>query len=113
MKDAELGDMTREAGDGGVLEAAMLRLDRAVAQLEVRVRALASEAEGANGGLFEHDRAKLAAELDAARARERDLEAAGTQASLALGRAIAGIRAALGDDDLGPDEMAGGETRKA
>jgi len=87
------------------LEAAILRLDRAVARLEVRVNALASEAEGANGELFDMDRAKLAAELDAARARERDLEAAGSQASAALGRAIADIRAALGDDEPVHDKI--------
>jgi hypothetical protein len=91
--------MTPEATEGGVLDAAILRLDRAVAQLEVRVNVLVSEARGANGELFDLDRAKLAAELDAARARERDLEAAGSQASAALGRAIADIRAALGDDE--------------
>ena len=90
--------MTSEATDG-VLEAALQRLDRAVAQLEVRVNNLIDTAEGANGELFDMDRAKLAAELDAARARERDLEAAGSQASAALGRAIADIRAALGDDE--------------
>ena len=90
--------MTQEAAEGGVLEAAILRLDRAVTQLEVRMNALVNEAHGANGELFDLDRAKLAAELDAARARERDLEAAGSQASAALGRAIADIRAALGDD---------------
>ena len=39
----------------------------------------------------------LAAELDASRARERELEAAGQAASQALGRAIAGVRTALGD----------------
>ena len=91
--------MTTEATDG-VLEAALQRLDRAVALLEVRVNNLVNAAEGANGELFDMDRAKLAAELDAARARERDLEAAGSQASAALGRAIADIRAALGDDQL-------------
>jgi hypothetical protein len=93
--------MTQEAAEGGVLEAAILRLDRAVTQLEVRMNALVNEAQGANGELFDLDRAKLAAELDAARARERDLEAAGSQASAALGRAIADIRAALGDGELG------------
>ena len=99
--------MTREApeamGSDGVLDTAILRLERAVAQLEVRMGALVEDAEGSNGELFDLDRAKLAAELDAARARERDLQAAGTQASAALGRAIADIRAALGDDDLGED----------
>ena len=96
--------MTREAADGGVLEAAIMRLDRAVAQLEVRIGALMTEAEGANGELFDQDRAKLAAELDASRARERDLQEAGSQASAALGRAIADIRAALGDGEMADDE---------
>ena len=77
--------MTQETAEGGVLETAILRLDRAVAQLEVRMNALINDAQGANGELFDLDRAKLAAELDAARARERDLEAAGSQASAALG----------------------------
>jgi len=99
--------MTQEAAEGGVLEAAILRLDRAVAQLEVRMNALVDEAQHANRELFDLDRAKLAAELDAARARERDLEAAGSQASAALGRAIADIRAALdggrGDGGRGDD----------
>lgn len=97
--------MTQEAAEGGVLETAILRLDRAVAQLEVRMNALVQEAQGANGELFDLDRAKLAAELDAARARERDLEAAGSQASAALGRAIADIRAALGDDEPTRDKI--------
>ena len=89
--------MTQEATTG-VLDTAILRLERALAQVEIRMNTLTSEAQGANGELFDLDRAKLAAELDAARARERDLEAAGSQASAARGRAIAGIRAALGED---------------
>jgi hypothetical protein len=96
--------MSEEPGAGGALDAAIQRLDRAVAQLERRMGALMIEAEGSNGGLFDQDRAKLAADLDAARGRERELEAAGQQASAALGRAIAGIRAALGDDDGDADE---------
>ena len=83
----------------GALEAAILRLDQAVAQLDLRIGALSAKAEGANGGLFDADRAQLAADLDVARGRERDLEAAGLQASAALGRAIADIRAALGEDE--------------
>ena len=90
--------MTREQGEGGALEAAIQRLDRALAQLEVRVGALQSQA-GDGGGLFDQDRAKLAAELDAARGRERDLEQAGAEASRALGRAIADIQQALGGSE--------------
>jgi hypothetical protein len=90
--------MTQEAPDSGVLETAVQRLDRALVQLERRLDGLLAESKTANGGLFDLDRAKLAADLDAARARERDLEAAGSQASAALGRAIAEIRTALGED---------------
>jgi hypothetical protein len=101
--------MTREIGEGGPLDRAVHRLDRALAKLEVRVGALVSEAEGHNGGLFDQDRAKLAAELDAARSRERALEEAGAEASQALGRAIDEIHAALGadveaSDDAGIDD---------
>jgi hypothetical protein len=79
------------------LDEAARRLDHALSRLEVRMNALAGEAESANGGLFDQDRAQLAAELDASRARERQLEEAGAAASQALGHAIAGVRAALGD----------------
>jgi len=94
--------MTREQGEGGALEAAIQRLDRALAQLEVRMVSLQSEA-GDGGGLFDQDRAKLAAELDAAKGRERDLELAGAEASRALGRAIADIQRALGE--AGADDI--------
>jgi hypothetical protein len=89
--------MTDETQAAIGLEEAARRLDHALSRLEVRVTALAGQAETANGGLFEEDRAQLAAELDAARGRERELEAAGAAASEALGRAIAEVRAALGD----------------
>ena len=42
----------------------------------------------------------------AARARERELAYAGEQASQALGRAIAEIRAALGEQGEGAEEAA-------
>jgi len=78
------------------LEAAARRLDRAVALLESRVNELAGRVDGGgSNGLFDFDRSKLASELDSARARERELEAAGLEASQALGKAIEGIRRAL------------------
>ncbi len=77
------------------IEQAAKRLDRAVLLLEQRLSRLSGEAEA--GGLFDQDRSKLAQELDAARARERELIDAGEQASQALGRAIAEIRHALGE----------------
>ena len=79
----------------GAVEAAAKRLDRAVSLLESQVKTLSTRAAGAAGGLFDYDRSQLAAELDAARAHERELEAAGSEASLSLGQAISGIRRAL------------------
>jgi hypothetical protein len=84
--------------EGGALEAAVKRLERATAMLQQRLANRVSEAGAAAGGAFDQDRANLAAELDAARARERELMAAGADASAALGRAIEDIRAALGQD---------------
>lgn len=77
------------------LDLAARRLERAVHLLEQRLDQRLKQAGAEAGGLFDQDRAKLAAELDHARARERELEEAGAQASAALGRAIAEIRAAL------------------
>ena len=77
------------------LDLAARRLERAVHLLEQRLAQRLKQAGAEAGGLFDQDRAKLAAELDHARARERELEEAGAQASVALGRAIAEIRAAL------------------
>jgi hypothetical protein len=84
--------------EGGTLDVAIHRLDRALAQIELRMGSLVSEAENRNASLFDEDRAKLAAELDASRSRERELEIAGALASQALGRAIADIKAALGEE---------------
>ena len=79
----------------GPLDVALRRLDRALAALEARVANRMAEVEGRGRDLFEQDRAQLAAELDAARARERQLEAVAAEASAALGRAAAEVRAAL------------------
>ena len=87
-----------DAGGDTALDAAIGRLDRAVAQLETRVADTLREARQSAGGVFEQDRARLAAELDEARGRERALEEAGAEAARALGRAITEIRAALGED---------------
>ncbi|MDR3512090.1 MAG: DUF4164 family protein [Caulobacteraceae bacterium] len=90
--------MIDEAQESGTLDVAIHRLDRALGQLELRLTALITEVDSANNGLFDQDRTKLAAELDAARSRERELEIAGSLASQALGRAIADIRAVLGEE---------------
>ena len=52
--------------------------------LEQRLAKRMAEAGAQAGDLFDQDRAKLAAELDAARARERELDEAGAEASEAL-----------------------------
>lgn len=90
-------------GETSALDLAARRLERAVAQLELRLAARAAmpaapTAAGRENDLFDGEAARLKAELDAARERERALEQAGAQASVALGRAIAEIRAALGDE---------------
>lgn len=111
--------------DGTALDLAVRRLERAVAQLEQRQAARAAEAEralaaaavaapapaetSAEPGLFpemfgDEERARLVADLEAAREREKALEEAGEQASVALGRAIAEIRAALGDESVANDD---------
>ena len=77
------------------LDLAAKRLDAAMHVLEQRLAQRLKTAGEAAGGLFDQDRANLAAQLDEARARERELEAAGLEASEALGRAILEIRAAL------------------
>jgi hypothetical protein len=77
------------------LDLAAKRLENAVHVLEQRLAARLKQAGAEAGGLFDADRANLAAELDRARARERELEEAGAQASEALGHAIAEIRAVM------------------
>jgi hypothetical protein len=107
----EVWTMPMTPGEGNALELAARRLERAVSQLEQKLAAeraarpaalAAGSAESAD--LFdaeaESKAARLALDLEAARAREKALEEAGEQASEALGRAIAEIRAALGDESL-------------
>jgi hypothetical protein len=88
------GDLLEDGAAEGALEAAAKRLERAVGLLQGRVQALQSAAGASAGGLFEEDRSQLAEELDASRSRERALEEAGTEASAALGRAIAALKEA-------------------
>ncbi|OYW93206.1 MAG: hypothetical protein B7Z13_07915 [Caulobacterales bacterium 32-67-6] len=94
--------MIRDPASESAIDQAARRLERAIALLEQRLGAAKGRAGLEAGGLFDQDRAKLAAELDEARAREKALEAAGTEASAALGRAIAEIREVLEADEA-PD----------
>lgn len=89
--------MIRETAGEGALELAAKRLERALSALEQRLSG--RPPSGVQGGdLFDRgaEPAGLAAELVRVRARERELEVAGAEASAALGRAIHEIRAALG-----------------
>lgn len=92
------------------LSTAIQRLDQAVSVLErkVAMRAAADDAalkaarqapSPEEDDLFHHDSARLAAELEAAHARERALEEIAAEASAALGRAAAEVRAALSAEE--------------
>lgn len=95
--------MIRETAGESALELAAKRLDRSLAALEQRLQSPARRG-GDPADLFDRSQSDdgLAAELEQARERERALEAAGAEASAALGRAISEIRAAL--DGAGPAE---------
>jgi ElaB/YqjD/DUF883 family membrane-anchored ribosome-binding protein len=84
--------MKAEASQGGRLDVAVQRLERALTMLDQRLAHRLAEAGADAGGLFDQDRAKLAADLDSCRARQRALEEAGAEASQALARAIAQLR---------------------
>jgi hypothetical protein len=90
--------MKAETAQSGRLEAAAGRLDRALTMLDQRMAKRLAEAGAQAGDLFDQDRTKLAADLDACRARERELTEAGAQASEALARAIAELRAQIGTE---------------
>jgi len=86
----------------GPLDLAIRRLDQALAGLEARLaeQARSREEESSDlfdqaGSAFAEERSRLAAELHAARAREKALEEVAAEASAALGRAAAEVRAAL------------------
>ncbi|HEY5289967.1 MAG TPA: DUF4164 family protein [Caulobacteraceae bacterium] len=87
--------MKAGAGQGGRLEAATQRLERAVTMLEQRLTKRLAEAGAEAGDLFDQDRTKLASDLDVARARERQLEEAAVQASAALANAISELKTQL------------------
>ncbi len=97
--------MTADAGQDGPLDQATRRLDRALATLEQRLARRLAEAGQQAGSSIDQDRANLAAELDGARARERQLEEAAAAAYDALAGAIAEIRQVLAEP-LGADTEA-------
>ena len=64
------------SGDNAV-DLAVLRLERAVSLLEARLGDVMGAVQPNSSGLFDEDRSRLAAELDASRAREQALTEAG------------------------------------
>ncbi len=81
----------------GRLDVAVRRLERAASMLEQRLGHRVAEAGAQVGGLFDLDRARLAAELDSSRARERELSEAAAQALGAVEKAMAEVKTAMGE----------------
>ena len=86
------------------LKSAATDLEKAMTRLEDSVehffdKTLSSRLAHAEAEALRRDRAQLAQDLDASRARERELEALADEASKALGIAITEVRAALESQD--------------
>ena len=84
---------------------AISRLDRALSQVENRLHRLQTAAR--DNGDTDVDRARLAEELDKARASEATLAEAAEEASKALGDAIAELRAAANEAEAVVDQSDG------
>jgi hypothetical protein len=78
--------------------AALHRLDAAMSTLEERLVRRLEAALGHEDEILENDRQRLLTELAAARTREKALEDVAAEASAALGRAAAEVRAALSSE---------------
>jgi hypothetical protein len=83
------------------MDEAVRRLEAAIDRLEGRLDGLFERLEGhrtrdREAEALRVDRARLATDLDAARARERELQRLADEASEALGAAISEVREALG-----------------
>lgn len=92
-------------GEGPVAEAAR-RLDQALSALEARLTGPARRAAPSTGAAGLEGQTDLIEALQAAEAREQALEEAAREASAALGRAVADVRAALGEEEFEPAEEA-------
>ncbi|MDP3737921.1 MAG: DUF4164 family protein [Hyphomonadaceae bacterium] len=83
------------------MDSALKRLEEAIDRLEGRLDGLFDRLDGHRSQVREADalridRTRLASDLDAARARERELQRLADEASEALGAAISEVREALG-----------------
>jgi predicted RNase H-like nuclease (RuvC/YqgF family) len=83
------------------MDGALKRLEAAIERLEGRLDGLFERLDGhrtqdRESEALRIDRARLAGDLDAARAREKELQRLADEASEALGAAISEVREALG-----------------
>jgi hypothetical protein len=93
--------MSEEPGNHAEMDDAVRRLEGAIGRLEGRLDGLferleAHRARDREANALRVDRARLATDLDAARAREKELQRLADEASEALGAAISEVREALG-----------------
>ena len=103
MEQGQAGLNAAGAAMGGHLAVAVDRLDKALAALESRVRALQAgeplpAPEGAADAVRQDDYRKLLEELDVARSHNAELAMAAESAYAALGAAAADIRQLLGEE---------------
>jgi hypothetical protein len=93
--------MSEEPEPTPEMDGALLRLEAAIDRLEGRLDGLFERLDGhrtqeREADALRIDRTRLAGDLDAARARERELQRLADEASEALGAAISEVREALG-----------------
>jgi hypothetical protein len=93
--------MSEEPEPTPEMDEALVRLEAAIDRLEGRLDGLFERLDGhrtqqREADALRVDRTRLAGDLDAARARERELQRLADEASEALGAAISEVREALG-----------------
>lgn len=93
--------MSEEPDQTPEMDSALQQLEAAIARLEGRLdgvfdRLETHRAREREADALRIDRARLAGDLDAAKARERELQRLADEASEALGAAISEVREALG-----------------
>jgi predicted RNase H-like nuclease (RuvC/YqgF family) len=93
--------MTKTPEDTQEMDDALKRLEGAIDRLEGRLDSLFQRLEGSRvyekeADALRKDRARLASDLDVAKAREKELQRLADEASEALGAAISEVREALG-----------------
>ena len=93
--------MTETPENTEEMDAALQRLEAAIDRLEGRLDGMFERLDGfrtheKEAEALRRDRARLASDLDVAKAREKELQRLADEASEALGAAISEVREALG-----------------